>query len=126
MRTPLHEAGTTTLARRTHKHACTPTYVYRDIHVHTFMHACMNLYIKASPPLCIITSITDKGENDIHSLNPDISIAPRSVHYYSEALPTTVIDSVGVYTTKCYRQPYTVHKVRHARGRGGPRRCDSF
>src|SRR6218665_476698 len=30
---------------------------------------------------------------------------------YSEALPTTVIDSVGVYTTKRYRQPYTVYTV---------------
>ena len=38
-----------------------------------------------------------------------MSIAPLYVHYYSEALPTTVIDSVGVYTTKCYRQPYTVY-----------------
>jgi len=35
-------------ARRTHIHACTPTYVYRDIH--TFMHTCMNSYIKARPP----------------------------------------------------------------------------
>src|SRR6218665_2537095 len=26
-------------------------------------------------------------------------------------LPTTVIDSVGVYTTKRYRQPYTVYTV---------------
>src|SRR6218665_2857415 len=47
-------------------------YVYRDIH--TFMHTCMNSYIKTSPP--IITSTTEKGENDIHSFNPDISIAP--------------------------------------------------
>jgi len=27
----------------------------------------------------------------------------------TQALPTTVIDSVGVYTTKRYRQPYTVY-----------------
>src|SRR6218665_2275610 len=27
----------------------------------------------------------------------------------ADALPTTVIDSVGVYTTKRYRQPYTVY-----------------
>src|SRR6218665_2694897 len=36
-------------ARRTHIHACTPTYVYRDIH--TFMHTCINSYIKTSPLL---------------------------------------------------------------------------
>src|SRR6218665_1205234 len=51
----------------------------------------------------------------IRSFNPDISIAPLYVHYYSEALPSTVIDSVGVYTTKLYcnsnRQPYTVYAV---------------
>src|SRR6218665_1254521 len=35
----------------------------------------------------------------------------RHCHYYSEALPTTVIDSVGVYTTKRCRQPYTVYTV---------------
>src|SRR6218665_1235228 len=88
--------------------ACTPTYVYRDIH--TFMHTCMNSYIKTSPP--IITSTTDKGEMIfIHSFNPDISIAPLLVHYYSGALPTTVIYSLGVYTTKRYRQPYTVYTV---------------
>src|SRR6218665_2691365 len=91
------------ILRRTNIHACTPT-VYRDIH--TFMHTCMNSYIKASPP--IITSTTDKGENDfIHSIM--ISIAPPEVHYYSEALPTTVIDSVGVYMTKRYRKTYTVY-----------------
>src|SRR6218665_2397649 len=38
------------------------------------MHTCMNSYIKTSPP--IITSTTEKRENDIHSFNPDISIAP--------------------------------------------------
>src|SRR6218665_1272019 len=27
----------------------------------------------------------------------------------TQALPTTVIDSVGIYTTKRYRQPYTVY-----------------
>src|SRR6218665_3823661 len=47
----------------------------------------------------------------IHSFNPDISIAPLQVHYYSEALPTTIIDIIGVYTTKRYRQPYTVYTV---------------
>src|SRR6218665_2734852 len=39
-------------ARHTHIHACKPPYVYRAIH--TFMHTCMNSYIKTSPP--IITS----------------------------------------------------------------------
>src|SRR6218665_4159473 len=38
-------------------------YVYRDIH--TFMHTCMNSYIKTSPH--IITSTTDKGGNVINS-----------------------------------------------------------
>src|SRR6218665_880921 len=47
----------------------------------------------------------------IHSFNPDISIAPLQIHYYSEALPTTIIDIVGVYMTKRYRQPYTVYTV---------------
>src|SRR6218665_3296701 len=45
----------------------------------------------------------------IHSFNPDISIAPLQVHNYSEALPATVINSVRVYATKRYRQPYTVY-----------------
>src|SRR6218665_4000137 len=36
-------------ARHTHIHACTPPYVYKAIH--TFMHTCMNSYIKTSPPL---------------------------------------------------------------------------
>src|SRR6218665_3948556 len=84
-------------------------HTYTEIYIYTFMHTCMNSYIKTSPP--IITSTTDKGENDIHSFihsfNPDIYIAPLHVHYYSEALPTTVIYSVGVYRTKrYYRQPY--------------------
>src|SRR6218665_3703526 len=86
----------------------TNIYVYRDIH--TFMHTCMNSYIKTSPH--IITSTTDKGENDIHSFNPDISIAPLEVHYYSVALSyPDHSNSVGVYTTKRYRQPYTVYTV---------------
>jgi len=42
-------------------------------------------------------TITKRKMIFIHSFNPDISIAPPYVHYYSEALPTTVIDSVGVY-----------------------------
>src|SRR6218665_2061123 len=89
-------------------HACTPTYVYSDIH--TFMHICMNSYIKTSPP--IITSTTDKGENDIHS-------CIDSGYFYSASLsplllrgaPDHSIDSVGVYTTKHYRQPYSVYAV---------------
>src|SRR6218665_1859923 len=62
-------------ARRTHIHACTPTYVYRDIH--TFMHTFMNSCIKTSPP--IITSTTDTGENDIHSFI-------QSGYFYSASL----------------------------------------
>src|SRR6218665_3456219 len=72
------------------------------------MHTCMNSYIKQAPPLSHRPQTTGKM-TFIHSFNPDISIAPLSVHYYSEALPTiTVIDSVRVYTMKRYRQPYTV------------------
>src|SRR6218665_3067519 len=86
-------------------HACTPIYVYRDIH--TFMHTCMNSIIhKSKPPSPLSHRPQTKGKMIfIHSFNLDISI----VHYYSEALPTTVIDNVGVYTTKRYRQPYTVY-----------------
>src|SRR6218665_577829 len=58
-----------------HIYACTPTHVYRDIH--TFMHTCMNSYIKTSP--LIITSTTDKGENDIHSFI-------QSGYFYSASL----------------------------------------
>src|SRR6218665_71558 len=39
-------------------HACTPIYIYRD--VHTFLHTCLNSYIKTSPP--IIPSTTDNGK----------------------------------------------------------------
>src|SRR6218665_1818861 len=56
-------------ARHTHIHACTPPYVYRAIH--TFMHTCMNSYLKTSSP--IITSaasiwfeiwgVVDPGKN---------------------------------------------------------------
>jgi len=35
----------------------------------------------------------------IHSFNPDISIAPLEVHYYSEMLPTTALtDAVSELT----------------------------
>src|SRR6218665_878122 len=53
--------------------SCTPTYVYRDIH--TFMHTCMNSYIKTSPPLSHRPQRKEKMIF-IHSFNPDISIAP--------------------------------------------------
>src|SRR6218665_2502547 len=83
-------------------------------HQHTFteiyIHACIHEFIhKNKPP--IITSTTDKGENDIHSfIQSGYFYSVSLVHYYSEALPTTVIDSVGVYTTKRCRQPYTVYR----------------
>src|SRR6218665_564806 len=61
-------------------HACTPAYIYRDIH--TILHTCMNSYIKTN--LSIIPSTTDNGKVIfIHSFIPDISIAPLEVHYYS-------------------------------------------
>jgi len=34
----------------------------------------------------------------VHSLIPNISVAPLQVHYYSEALPTTIIDTVSEFT----------------------------
>src|SRR6218665_4159622 len=63
---------------------------------YTYMHAYMSSYIKTSPP--IITSTTDKGENDIHSFIQSGYLYSASLS--PQALPTTVIDSVGVYTTK--------------------------
>src|SRR6218665_4023591 len=87
--------------------SCTPTYVYRDIH--TFMHTCMNSYIKQVPPLSHRQQ--RKGKMIfIHSFNPDISIAPpkstttqrrsrpqcRSLH--DEALQATEYIQYSIYS----------------------------
>src|SRR6218665_180321 len=85
-------------------------HTYTEIYIYMHAYAYMSSYIKTSPP--IITSTTDKGENDIRSFI-------QSGYLYSASLsplllrgaPTTVIDSVGVYTTKHYRQPHTVYTV---------------
>src|SRR6218665_3226797 len=52
-------------------------HTYTEIYIATFMHTCMNSYIKTSP--LIITSTTDKGENDIHSFI-------QSGYFYSASL----------------------------------------
>src|SRR6218665_3249588 len=49
--------------RWTYTHTCMDTNI--RIQIYTYMHAYMSSYIKISPP--IITSTTDKGENDIYS-----------------------------------------------------------
>src|SRR6218665_1357776 len=97
-------------------------HTYTEIYIYMHAYAYMSSYIKTSPP--IITSTTDKGENDIRSFI-------QSGYLYSASLsplllrgaPTTVIDSVGVYTTKHYRQPHTVYTVynqcSNCRGVGG-------
>src|SRR6218665_122889 len=83
--------------RQTYTHTCmhTNVYIYRDIH--TFLHTCMNLHTKQAPLYLIDHR---QWENDIHSFIPDISIAPILVHYYSEALPTTAIDTVSEFTRR--------------------------
>src|SRR6218665_3996778 len=65
---------------------------------YTYMHAYMSSYIKTSPPPLSHRQQTKGKMSFIHSFNPDICIAPLQVHYYSEALPTTVIDSVIITT----------------------------
>src|SRR6218665_3082487 len=68
-------------------HICmhTNTRIQRYTYIHAYMHE----FIHKNKPLLIITSTTEKGENDIHSFiysfNPDIYIAPLYVHYYSGA-----------------------------------------
>src|SRR6218665_1579488 len=79
---------------------------------YTYIHAYMHEFIHKNKPPPIITSTTDKGENDIHS-------CIDSRYFYSASLsplllrgaPDHSIDSVGVYTTKHYRQPYSVYAV---------------
>src|SRR6218665_145891 len=79
------------------------------------MHTCMNSDIKTSSPHYHIDH-RQRG-NDIHSFIQSgyfYSASLCLLDYYSEALLTTVIDSVGVYTTKRYRQPYnTIHTIQY-------------
>src|SRR6218665_2501983 len=73
------------------------------IQIYTYIHAYMLEFIHKNKPPPLSHRPQTKGKMIfIHSFNPDISIAPLQVHYYSEALPTTIIDIVGVYTTKRY------------------------
>src|SRR6218665_2891607 len=97
-----------------HGHQHTYTEIYIHSCIHEFIH-------KNKPP--IITSTTDKGENDIHSFI-------QFGYLYSASLSPLLLrgapdhsNSVGVYTTKHYRQPYTVYTVynqcSNCRGVGG-------
>src|SRR6218665_1061709 len=92
-------------------HTCMHTNIRRPIQRYTYIHAYMHEFIHKNKPPPLSHRPQTKGKMIfIDSFNPDISIAPLYV-YYSEALPTTVIDSVRVYTPKRYREQYTVYTV---------------
>src|SRR6218665_269546 len=86
-------------------------------HQHTYteiyIHACIHEFIHKNKPPPIITSTTDKGENDIHSFiqSEYLHSASLSPLLLRGAPDHSIIDSVGVYTTKHYRQPHTVYTV---------------
>ena|SRR6218665_1208423 len=67
-------------------------HTYTEIYIHACIHALIHTHRpQTKGKMTFIHSF-------IHSFNPDICIAPLQVHYYSEALPTTVIDSVIITT----------------------------
>src|SRR6218665_2027110 len=73
--------------------------MYRDIH--TFLHACINSYIKASPSHYPINH--RQWENDIHSFIHSgyfFSASLNPLLGYSEALSNTAIDTVSKFTRR--------------------------
>src|SRR6218665_2597363 len=72
--------------------------MHTNIRIQRYMYTCIHAYMhefihKEKPP--IITSTTDKGENDIHSFIQSgyfYSASSRPILSYAEALPTTVIE----------------------------------